>query len=200
MYNQDFILNEIEGFKHGMWPGNVLIPKIEKKDVYLVGDKTGHRTVEHLIGAPHALDELKQKISWPIKWIHVVRNPYDNLATWTKKNHESRTDKANIEVEFNIVFQKYKALNEKIGELKATEDVLTINHERVIKNVDKTLDELCNFLEIEKYDDWRARVIKAKWSEPRITRRNIKWTPEMRAKAAKLTKQYQWLNGYAFGG
>ena len=199
----DSILSKIEmGTHRTQWNPNAYVEPCEKQDVYLVGDKTGHRTVEHLLSIPEDLEKFKKIIPWPIKWIHVVRNPYDNLATWTKKNFESRkyANKNSYEREFNIAFQKYKALNEKINELKKTENVLSMNHEKVIRSIDKSLNELCTFLEIEKYDDWRARVIKAKWKKPRITRKHIKWHPDMRAKTAKLIRKYHWFNGYAFGG
>ena len=221
--NQQFILPKMDlnkilksivaGTHRTQWNSNAYVETGRKQDIYLVGDKTGHRTVEHLLSIPEDLEKFKKIIPWPIKWIHIVRNPYDNLATWTKKNHESRKkipqgygygdiERITQEMEFKNVFQKYKALNNKIKELKQTENenVLSMNHEKVIRFIDRSLDELCAFLEIEKDDDWRARVIRAKWLKPRITRRNIKWTPDMRAKTAKLIRKYPWFNGYAFGG
>jgi hypothetical protein len=216
--NQQYIMNDISGdiefnlakinildkIQSGnyktRWNQNAYIDPCKKEELLVIGDKTGHRTVEHLISTPEDLDYFKKIIPWPIKWIHVVRNPFDNLATWTKKNYESRKLKANIGTEFDIVFERYTALNDKIKELKETEDVLTINHERVIRFVDKTLDELCLFLDIEKRAVWRSKIIKVLWKDPRITRRAIKWSPQDRVKVLKLTKKYPWLLGYDFGG
>jgi hypothetical protein len=133
----------------------------------------------------------------------VYRNPFDNLATWTKLNWENRKPKVpriTQEQEFENVFNKYKAINEKIVEMKKTENILSISHERVIRFIDKTLDQICDFLEIEKYDEWRKRCIRTKWKEPRITRATIAWHPPMRAKVIKLNRQYPWLNGYDYGG
>jgi len=195
------ILSKIESGTHkGAWNPNAYIEPCKGEDITVIGDKTGHRTVEHLIANHGDLDVFKRTVDLPIKWIHVVRNPFDNIATWTKKNLESRKGKSSTDVEFNIAFNKFKALNDEIFKLKKTEDILTVPHERVIRFIDKTLDELCNFLEIEKHSEWRSRVIKTLWKEPRITRRNIKWNPPMRAKVVSLVKQYPWLRGYDFGG
>jgi hypothetical protein len=195
------ILSKIDSGTHrSQWNPNAYIEPSSKGDITVVGDKTGHRTIEHLISNPEDLEVFKKVVSWPIKWIHVVRNPYDNITTWTKKNLEARKGKSELSTEFNIAFNKYKALNDKISELKKTEDVLTINHERVIRFIDKTLDELCNFLDVEKHSDWRSRVIKGLWKEPRVTRSQISWNPPMRAKVATLFKHYPWLKGYDFGG
>lgn len=198
----DSILSKIEaGTPRGQWNPNAYIDPCQKQDITVVGDKTGHRTVEHLISNPEALEKFKEVIPWPIKWIHVSRNPYDCLSTWTKKNVENRqkrVPRVTQEMEFNNVFQKFKALNEKIVELKKTEDVLSIAHERVIRFIDKSLNELCAFLDIPKLDDWRARCIKKKWKDPRETRTHIQWTPPMRAQVEKMTRQYPWLNSYDY--
>ena len=196
------ILAKIEsGTDRGKWNPNAYIEPLPKGDITVIGDKTGHRTIKHLISHPEDLEVLKRTVKLPIKWIHVVRNPFDNLATWTKKNYESREKlKANIGTEFDIAFENYKALNDKIKELKETEDVLTINHERVIRFIDKTLDDLCSFLDVEKHTEWRKKVIEVLWKDPRITRRAITWKVEDRIKVLKLTKKYPWLLGYDFGG
>lgn len=195
------ILSKIEsGIHKSGWNPNAYIEPLPKQDITVIGDKTGHRTVEHLITNHGDLDVFKKTVDLPIKWIHVIRNPFDNIATWTKKNLESRKYKSDIHREFNIAFNKFKALNDEIVKLKKTEDMLTVTHERVIRFIDKTLDELCNFLELEKHDEWRSSVIKVLWKEPRVTRNNIKWTPPMRAKVISLMKQYPWFDGYDFGG
>lgn len=198
------ILSKIEsGSQRSQWKPEAYVEPLPKKEITVIGDKTGHRTIEHLISNPENLEPFKRTVQWPIKWIHVYRNPFDNLATWTKLNVDNRKAKVpriTQEQEFENVFKKYQALNEKIVEMKKTENVLSVAHERVIRFIDRTLDDICSFLEIEKYDEWRTKCIKTKWKDPRITRRNINWTPSMRAKVAKLSKQYPWLYGYDFGG
>lgn len=190
----------VEGTPRGKWNPNAYIEPL-KQDIMVIGDKTGHRTIEHLISHPEDLDKLKKIIPWKIKWVHVVRNPYDCLATWVNKNVANRPKVPRVthEMEFNTVIEKYANLNYKIQELKRTEAVITIPHERVIRFIDKSLDALCKVFEIKKDPEWRKRVIQKKWKEPRITRRNIQWTPQMLAKVKKLTKQYNWLKGYDFG-
>jgi hypothetical protein len=227
--NQLFILKDIEKFtkqslfdhiklgaREGIWKSEVKIKPVTKSEISVVGDKTGHRTMEFLGGyktllpffkemkvdPPKELSKLKEIVGVPVKWIHVVRNPYDNLATWVKKNHESRERQnktSDMVNEFNEVFEKYRHLNEKIAELKQTENVLSINHERVIRFIDRSLDSLCEFLDIEKYPEWRKRVINSLWKEPRETRSNIKWDQNKIAKVEELVQKYEWLNGYDIG-
>jgi len=180
------------------WNPNSYINPMPKGEIKVLGDKTGHRSVEVLISNPEKLDILKSIVKVPIKWIHVVRNPFDSLATWTKISAES--NKNPISVEYNALLDTFISLNDKIAELKNTEDVLTLNHETVIRNMDGALNSLCEFLNLEKNPEWVNRVIMTLWKDPRITRNNITWNPNMRAKAVVLTKRYPWLNGYAMGG
>jgi hypothetical protein len=145
-----------------------------------------------------------------MKWIHVVRNPFDCLATWTHKNVENKKSRGdnsvNVMKEFNQAFNKFRGLNEKIVQLKKTEKVLTLVHEKVVTNKDQTLQQLTNFLELDKkgtdiYNNWRNRVIKTLWKKPRITRHHIKWNNEMRNKVNNFTiRKYPWLKGYYYGG
>lgn len=218
--NQMFIIQNIEkqmldpllltilnGATDMHWKPEVKIDKTPKSDIYVIGDKTGHRTVEYLIDNPGQLDHLKTIVPWPIKWVHVVRNPYDCMATWTKKNFDNKKKKspasASVEAEFKAAFEKFKALNQKIAELKKSEDVLTLVHEKVVVSKDQTMQQLCNFLDIEKTDEWRKRVVKTLWKTPRITRRKISWTPFMKNSIMNyVVKKYPWMKGYhhGFGG
>ncbi len=172
-------------------------------DIYIVGDKTGHRTVEYLIDNPEQLDNLKSIIPWPMKWIHIVRNPFDCLSTWTKKNYDNKIanrKKTTPQAEFNNAFQKFKELNKKIQELKKTEDVMTVKHERLVRNKDKVLTRFSNFLKIEKTKEWRDAVFATIWKTPRMTRKQVAWSPQMRKRVMDLNNEYQWLRGYAYGG
>jgi len=205
--NTDGLLSEIKmGSSDGHWKPEVKIAKAPKTGIYVVGDKTGHRTVEYLIDHPEQLGHLKSIVPWPLKWIHVVRNPFDCLTTWTKKNYDNKKAKNveepySINGEFEKAFEKFQALNNQILELKKTEDVLTLVHEKVVVNKDNTMKQLCNFLGIEKDVDWRNRVVKTLWKKPRITRRNITWDRHMRNKLMNHSiKRYPWLKGYYFGG
>jgi hypothetical protein len=209
--NLEGLLQNIEnGSTDGYWKPEVKIAKAPKQDLYVVGDKTGHRTVEYLINNPEQLDHLKSIVPWPMKWIHICRNPFDCLATWTEKNLANKKRKgdvhANVRIEFNQAFEKFKALNEKIAQLKKTEKVLTLVHEKVVTNKDKTLEQLTNFFELDNkntpiYKNWRNRVVKTLWKQPRITRHKIKWNNEMRNKVNNYTiRKYPWLKGYYYGG
>lgn len=187
----------------GTWKPTTQVPHVPKKDITVVGDKTGHRTVLLLNKQPQRLGEVKNQIGLPIKWIHVVRNPFDNLATWGKLEYEVKQRK-NISTtptkELDIVIEEYKLLNETIAKLKRSEDILTVRHEFIVTRMHNTLEEMANFLEISFDPIWRDNVRNTVWKKPRVTRRQIPWTQKQKGIVHNIISQYPWLSGYDFGG
>jgi hypothetical protein len=185
------------------WKSTTQIPHVPKKEITVIGDKTGHRTMSLLNGNPQVLGEFKNFVGLPMKWIHVVRNPYDNLATWGRLEYEVKQRK-NIKTtqakELDIVIEEYKQLNETILRLRRSEDVLTVNHEYVVTRMHNTLEEIANFLNISFDPTWRDNVRNSVWPKPRVTRRQIKWNSNQRITIENMINQYSWLNGYEFGG
>lgn len=185
------------------WKDTTQIPHVPKKEITVVGDKTGHRTTVMLGDIPQRLGIVKEHYAIPFKWIHVVRNPYDNLATWARLNHINKKKKdptSTIRKHLDDVIQKYRLLNATIERLRRSEDVLTVNHEYIITRMHNTLEEICNFLEISFDPEWRDNVRNTVWNKPRVTRNQVKWSTPQRLAVEKLIDQYEWLNGYDFGG
>ena len=53
----------------------------------VIGDKKGGRSSTHLLRQPEALDQLRRVVGLPLRLVHVVRNPFDNIATLASKHH-----------------------------------------------------------------------------------------------------------------
>lgn len=202
VFNNDKVdMNYIRSYSliTGTWKSTTQVPHVPKQEITVIGDKTGHRTVEILNSMPQRLGMIKSQIGVPIKWIHVVRNPFDNLATWAKLNYENKKQRSQSN-HLNNVIEKYIKLNETISRLKKSEDVLTVRHEYVITRMHNTLEEMANFLEISFDPIWRDNVRNTVWKKPRLTRRQVPWTQKQKGTVHDIIAQYDWLKGYDFGG
>jgi hypothetical protein len=202
IFNNDKVnMNYIRSYSliTGTWKPTTQVPHVPKQEITVVGDKTGHRTVEILNSTPQRLGMIKSQIGVPLKWIHVVRNPFDNLTTWAKLNYENNKQRSQSQ-HLNNVIEKYIKLNETIARLKRSEDVLTVRHEYVITRMHNTLEEMANFLEISFDPIWRDNVRNTVWKKPRITRRQIPWTQKQKGIVHDIINQYDWFKGYDFGG
>jgi hypothetical protein len=185
------------------WKNTTQIPHVPKQEITVVGDKTGHRTVDILESNPQKLGMMKEIIQVPMKWIHVVRNPFDNLATWAKLNYVNKLKKdgtATQHKELDLVIRKYRVLNATIEKLRRSEDTLTVNHEFLITRMHNTLEEMANFLEISFDPVWRDNVRNTVWKRPRVTRGQVKWARQQKKVIKDIIEKYDWLDGYEFGG
>lgn len=63
--------------------------------VKVIGDKQAGKTSEFLSTAIDILKEIRQTLQVPLRFIHIVRNPFDNIATMTLR--ETGTREAVIE-------------------------------------------------------------------------------------------------------
>jgi hypothetical protein len=214
--NQQFILNNIgnksikeifnlirEGSTPGHFKPTTQIPHVPKKEITVIGDKTGHRSLLLLEKNPMLLGELKNKVKIPVKSILIVRNPFDNLSTYGKLEYEIKVKKGiktTQKKELDIVIDEYARLNDTIAKLKRSEDILTINHESVILKMHNTLEEISNFLEIDFDPVWRDNVRNSVWKKPRLTRNSIKWGIDQKRKVKNIIEAYPWLYGYEYGG
>ena len=79
------------------WPKNKSIYNIKRIYQQVIGDKKGGKTTNQLkkLNNVNALEEIKQVVEMPMKFLHVVRNPYDNIATMLVKALNKRDDTDN---------------------------------------------------------------------------------------------------------
>ena len=58
-----------------------------------MGDKKGGGTTMELTEKPHKFDileELNEAVGIPLKFLHVIRNPFDVISTWVLRLYNAR--------------------------------------------------------------------------------------------------------------
>lgn len=137
-------------------------------DIYVIGDKKGGSSVDALRKNPNLLNLLQERVNVPIKYIHVIRNPFDNISTLTMRH-----EKGNLENGINHYFR----LVDKMIELKTqinNNDMIDIYHEKFIIDSEIYLRKLLSFIGINKPDhcylDSCQRII---FKDPKTTRDKV---------------------------
>jgi len=153
--------------------------------------------------SPERLLELKKLIE--VKWIHVVRNPYDTIATWCSKNvanvlknvNKNKLYGWNMDDAFNRVVPIFTSSHEVVqGLYDMGEDILTVYHEDQVKDIDSTLTEVFNFLELDAF--YNKNIIQRHvWSSPRKTREKVIWSDKKIDRVEKIIDLYSWLKRYS---
>ena len=180
----------------------------------VIGDKKGGSTAV-MFRKDHdkfesALDKLKSIVSLPIKVIHVIRNPYDNIATsvlfkYQKNKNVNITTLKTTDFEpsvnpgvvnGNIVryFNVYQSIEEM--KVKYNLDVLEVHGQDLIADPKKVIMKLCNFLQVDCPDNFLAVCADKIFPKESKTRYKIKWRDDQISAIKKNIQKYENLHRY----
>lgn len=169
----------------GQWQGR-------HRDLRVVGDSQAGWTVRRFRTKRGLRGRIEAAVApVEVRYIHVIRNPYDNIATMMERG--GRT--------FEDAFERYfvncsaiVSLSEEIG----SERLLRIRHEDVILDPRATLDRACRFLGVKADDAYLEACAGILFSRPSRSRSKIDWTDDQRARVDRGIDEYPFLSGYSF--
>jgi len=156
----------------------------------VIGDKKGGTSSWLLGQQPELLERLKQVIGMPLVLVHVVRNPFDNVATIARKD----TGDLMRAVEF---YARLVATNAALlGEAGAA--CLTLRHEDLLAGPNQVLARIALALELDADRAWVAACAAITARVANLTRHSVTWTSAARARVERLIEGHDFLAGYAF--
>jgi hypothetical protein len=159
----------------GQWQG-----RFER--LLVIGDKHAGGATRLLRQRPELLARLRRTVGVPVKMIHVVRHPLDNIATLHRRQHMSLPDA--VRYYFENAATNERLIRENAG------DVLTLHLEDVIARPRAELARICKFLELNAPADYLAACAEAVFTHPRQTRDLVSWPREL---ASEILRQCRWL-------
>ena len=172
----------------GQWQGSF-------KKIRVIGDKHGGFTVDTLAANPELLQKLRDVVKVPVRFIHVVRNPFDNIATMAlrKAQHDSLDIQETIDRYFCVceLVMKVKAMVDSV-------DVFDLRHEDFIREPKAQLRNLCLWLGVEpslSYLDACASIV---FESPNKTRYKIEWNANLKQEIESKMRLFPFLEGYTF--
>ncbi|XP_078376548.1 uncharacterized protein LOC144659901 isoform X2 [Oculina patagonica] len=152
------------------------------------------------------LKEIIQVIKVPMKFIHITRNPFDNISTMMLRATNSRDAvrkegaKKNKTTELDKAIKEYFQLassNQRIRE-RYGDAVLDIPGHETVLRPRKTLQRLCDHLGVTCSEDYFEKCSKILYGTPSVTRNKVVWTKEHKERVTKMMKNYPFLQGYSF--
>ena len=182
------------------------------KKIKIIGDKKGGGTVELLTRSPKYasfLQEIQRIVKVPVKFLHVVRNPFDNIATIELRNmfgyDLNWTNIYNTPVKISKKklikrISSHTRLEKTITQLKQQlgDLVHTVKSEDFIANPELELRKICRFLNIQcslKYINDCISIVYSKISK---SRNGIIWDKDTKDMIFKFMKPFPYYNGYKF--
>lgn len=189
---------------NGSWQGRF------QDNIVIIGDKSGGMTTKtykiHHKEMARVYNEILTTVQVPIIAIHVVRNPFDNIATMLLfNNHISKKDVSTerpysnlngLSFQINSYFKQVESVVKMIDELNL--NVIEIHNSDLIKNPKHTIRKLCQQLELKcskQYIDTCSSTIFKHKSRSRFL---VNWTPNMIDLVRIKTKSHHFLKDYSF--
>jgi hypothetical protein len=161
------------------------------RSLQVIGDKRGRGSMVRLQRRPDLLVKLQRVVRDPVRFVHVMRNPYDNISTMSKRRDwtlEQATD-----IYFSLV-DTVASIKRKVG----TGHVIDVRHEAVIADAKGSLKELCGFLGVTPTDDYLEDCSAIVYANPHQSRHEAPWTPELKRQVQQRIDRVAFLEGYGW--
>ena len=125
----------------------------------VIGDKIWNPATLLLHGDNRLINNLSELLGVKIRLIHALRNPFDVIATMTKKSGATIRDRT------IWYFMHLEAING-IEDRLDLESLIHVYHENMINLPAENLFEICNFLDIDYSDEYLNVCSKKLFLEP----------------------------------
>ena len=194
--------------------------------IEVIGDKSGGgTTASFLKNKDEFLNnymELKKTVPIPFKFIHVARNPYDNIATtllytvgskmwgyqhaanFVKQVKENATSisfyrewEDLLEHCITRYLHKVRAVTELIS-LVGKGNVLTVHHRDLIHQPEDTISAILDFLGVEAEESFLQTCADKVYKQVRRSRNLIEWPKRLRLMVRIGIQPYNFLKRYNF--
>lgn len=157
----------------------------------VIGDKKGGLSSVRLRRNPKLLDELRRSVGTRIKFIHVVRNPFDNISTISRK------DAPDLQQAVPMYFGMAQA-SLQVQRQTPPEDFIEIRHETFLEDPAGRLRELCRFLGRDAPEDYVRDCAAIVAASPHKSRSDAPWTPQLIERVRREMKPFPFLDGYSY--
>ena len=168
----------------GQWQGRY-------RNLKIIGDKYGNFTVEILVRQPGLLDKARDRVGVPIRFVHVIRNPFDNIATIFRR--EKYDLPGAVEYYFSLV-NDVVAFSNRLS----PEDLLVVRHEDLIASPRETITGWCRFLEVDPHPDYVDACAGILFPSPHQSRHDIDWSEAVLADIRRRQEPIAFLRDYRF--
>ena len=170
----------------GQWQGRY-------RKLLVIGDKKGGASTRALRENPALLERLGCTLGLEMRFIHTVRNPFDNVASMLGRQLGGPTLADNIDL--------YEGLCEANGRLRIdlSDRLIELRHEDFVADPHESLAALCRFLGLEAPEDYLEACASVVRPTQRRTRLTIDWSAPARARMEAIIARFPFLHGYGFG-
>jgi hypothetical protein len=157
----------------------------------VIGDKRAAASTERLQKSPQVLARLRELVRVPVRMVHIVRNPFDNITTMARRAGNSLEE--NIQRYFNA-----SAVNARLMQSNGGADIITLRHEDLIARPRESLKRLVEFMGLQADDGYLTDCAGVLFAAPSKTRLKARWEKPLIDAVHSRIGEYPFLSGYSF--
>ncbi|MBY0280218.1 sulfotransferase [Candidatus Binatia bacterium] len=167
----------------GQWQGRF-------RTLRVIGDKRGGAVTRALGEHPDLLQRTRTLTGVPLRLIHVVRDPLDNVAAIARWHGMTLADAADY-------YFAHCATLERCSALWSYDELITVRHEDFVRDPEGTLRALCAFLGLAPEPGWLASCRSVVFPEPTRSGRRTAWPDGLADAVVERARRYAHLASYA---
>jgi len=154
----------------------------------VIGDKNGGATTKILSRDPTLMRRLQKEAGLPLHLIHVIRDPYDNIATMARRT--------GTQVESQI--ERFDWLYEQLNSILESCDLpmYRMYHEEFVSSPRRHIREICELLDLpvdSAYIDACSGIV---YEKPHRSRVLVQWDHSSIARVEEIIRKWPILNQY----
>jgi Sulfotransferase family len=157
----------------------------------VIGDKRAGLSTVTLGRKPELLDRLRKLVRVPVKVLHVVRNPFDNITTMALRSAATLSSAAD----------EYFGLCDAVARIRTAVDPadwLDVRHEDVIADPTGSLRVLLGFVGLEADDQYLRDCASIVYGRPHLARLDASWPVDLIEDVQRRMAAHPALAGYAY--
>ena len=155
----------------------------------VIGDKHSGRAARRLHEDPALLDRFRRTVKVPIRVLHIIRNPYDNIASIAH----------NRELPLSRAIEIYRDLGYAVDDVRErlrSDELYEVRYEDFTKEPSSSLIHLCRFIGVEAPDDYVKACAALVDQAGRRSRSRFEWSESERHVVEEIIAARSVLHGY----
>jgi hypothetical protein len=173
------------GFDYGLQDGN----QGQFVRLRVIGDKHSGRAARRIHRNPELLERLRRVVKVPIRVLHLIRNPYDNIASIAHNRSLPLTQAIRIYRKTGL------AVTDVCGRLHPDE-LFEVRYEEFTKNPAESLTQLCRFIGVDAPADYVRACAAMVDPGGRQSRSRFEWSAAERQAVDEIIASRPVLDGY----
>lgn len=143
--------------------------------IQVIGDKKGGKSTKLFTNKTEVFDIVDTNFGIPVKYIHVIRNPYDMVSTFYRKTKSAGEDKLKKNIEKCLIqIERVEKLRKEIK----PENWLDFYYEQFLLDTAASIQSLFRFFELETPSGFIENCMKILYKKPHHSRFDILWKDE----------------------